>query len=220
MRVQARLFVRPPQAGQVKTRLEPALGPDGAAALYRRLLAYTCRELAAVPELGVVVDVAGAPEDPLLRAALPASAVAWPRVAQVSGDLGARMEAAAGAGLDAGDGVLLLGSDCPVLTAAHLRAAQAALTAAPVVLVPAEDGGYVLLGLARAARAALSALFRGVPWSTAVVADETRRRAATAGLAVHELAPLWDVDEPEDLDRLAALGWTLPPQEGPLRPAP
>jgi glycosyltransferase A (GT-A) superfamily protein (DUF2064 family) len=71
-----------------------------------------------------------------------------------------------------------------------------------VVIIPAEDGGYVLIGLQQPARV----LFENMPWGAATVMAETRRRAGDLGLALHELSPLWDVDVPADLERLRATG--------------
>ncbi len=90
---------------------------------------------------------------------------------------------------------------CPALTAEHLRTASDALRAgADVVVIPAEDGGYALIGM----RAPQPALFADMRWSTPGVMDETRRRLAQLGLTWREPVTLWDVDVPEDLERLRA----------------
>ena len=102
-------------------------------------------------------------------------------------------------------------ADCPALTADHLRAAADALRGgADVVVCPAEDGGYVLIGT----RKAEPALFSVMPWSTAEVMAETRRRLNALGLVWQELVTRWDVDGPADLDRLreSALGHLIPAQ--------
>ena len=111
---------------------------------------------------------------------------------QPEGDLGARMLAAF-----AGP-TLVIGSDCPALTPQHLRAASDALRDADVVLVPAEDGGYVLIG----ARAPHPNLFAGMTWGVDTVLAETRKRIAALGLNAIELGPLWDVDSEDDLARM------------------
>ena len=129
---------------------------------------------------------------------------------QGDGDLGQRMHralaralAAAPPGSDAAaPRVLLMGSDAPALKAPVLRAALQALDSADAVFVPALDGGYVLVGLRRAA----PMLFEGMAWSTPQVMQHTRERAAVAGLRVAELAPLPDIDEPADLVHVPA-GW-------------
>jgi uncharacterized protein len=97
----------------------------------------------------------------------------------------------------------VIGTDCPVLTAEHLRVAADTLRASnDAVLFPAEDGGYVLIG----AREPLPGLFDAMPWGTAEVAAETRRRLAQARRRWHEPLMLWDVDEPADLARLRETG--------------
>ena len=98
---------------------------------------------------------------------------------------------------------LLMGTDCPALTVGELHAAAAALTLGnDAAFVPAQDGGYVLIGL----RHAVASLFYGVPWGGDRVMAETRTRLIAAGMRWHELAPSWDVDRPEDVDRLRASG--------------
>ncbi len=93
---------------------------------------------------------------------------------------------------------LVTGSDCPAITPAHLQDAAHALGNADVVLIPAEDGGYVLVGT----RTPQPALFNDMTWSTDAVLPETRRRIAALDLRVVELPPLWDVDTESDLARL------------------
>jgi rSAM/selenodomain-associated transferase 1 len=121
---------------------------------------------------------------------------------QTGSDLGARMLAA----FDAQPRdmpLLLIGTDCPALTAEHLRVCAAALHAgSDAVFLPTEDGGYCLIGL----RAPQAGLFNAMPWSTERVMPETRRRLARRGLRWREPALLWDVDTPADLERLRGSG--------------
>jgi hypothetical protein len=96
----------------------------------------------------------------------------------------------------ANDGpTLVIGTDCPALTAEILRTAAEALDDAEVVLIPAEDGGYVLIG----ARAAHPELFTGIAWGTPTVLTRTRARIAALGLKSIELPALWDLDTEADL---------------------
>jgi len=98
---------------------------------------------------------------------------------------------------------VLIGSDCPALRPSDLRAAARALRdGADAVLVPAEDGGYPLLGLRRVSRQ----LFDGIPWGRATVLDRTRARLRRLGWRWKELRTLWDVDRPEDVARLRKAG--------------
>jgi len=96
--------------------------------------------------------------------------------------------------------VLAVGCDCPALTPQHLREASAALAAGhDAVLAPAEDGGYVLIGLARVH----SSLFERIRWGGPDVLEDTRARFGALGWRCRELDTLWDIDRPEDLERLA-----------------
>ncbi|HET6718813.1 MAG TPA: TIGR04282 family arsenosugar biosynthesis glycosyltransferase, partial [Rhodocyclaceae bacterium] len=117
---------------------------------------------------------------------------------QPDADLGQRMLHAARQSA-ASIGTLMVGTDCPLLEADDLRRAAGELEAgADLVLIPAEDGGYVLIALRRP----YAALFAGVDWSTPRVLAQTRQRALASGLRVVELAPHWDVDLPADYLRL------------------
>jgi hypothetical protein len=119
--------------------------------------------------------------------------------AQGRGDLGERMYRA----LRRHPGAVLIGADCPALRPADLRAAARALQAgADAVFSPAEDGGYGLIGLRRAARAA----FDGVDWGSARVMAQTRRNLRRLEWRWRELRTVWDVDRPEDVARLRRSG--------------
>jgi glycosyltransferase A (GT-A) superfamily protein (DUF2064 family) len=95
----------------------------------------------------------------------------------------------------------VIGTDCPAFTPEHLRAAAHALRDADVVLIPAEDGGYVLIG----ARGAHPQLFSGIAWGTPTVLTETRARIAALGLKSIELPALWDIDTEADLARFEVM---------------
>ena len=115
--------------------------------------------------------------------------------AQGSGNLGERMYRA----LRRHPGAVLIGSDCPALRPADLRAAAKALRAgADAVLSPAEDGGYALIGMRSASRAA----FQGVRWGSPQVLAQTRARLKRLRWKWKELRTVWDVDRPEDVARL------------------
>lgn len=122
--------------------------------------------------------------------------------AQSGGDLGARMHRSLAGALARTGAAVLIGADCPALRSADIRAAFSALRAgADVVLAPAEDGGYPLIGMRRAS----PALFEAMPWGSATVLDETRVRAAALGWSVAALRTVWDVDRPQDVARLRRL---------------
>ena len=187
------VLTKAPLPGLAKTRLVPALGAEGAAALQGQLIeravATACRA-----DIGPVTLWATPDERHPLFAAIQAR-LGVTLARQPDGDLGARMHAAVVA---ANGPALVIGTDCPALTEVHLRTAAEALRGHDAVLVPAEDGGYVLIGL----REPNEAVFSTIEWGVPGVMAETRRRLSSLSLSCSELGPLWDVDTPEDLARL------------------
>jgi rSAM/selenodomain-associated transferase 1 len=201
------VLAKAPLAGFAKTRLIPVLGPDGAAVLQARLIARAVATACAAA-IGPVT-LWGTPDHnhPAFRAVGEHLGIALAR--QGDGDLGARMLAAIEA---ANAPALVIGTDCPALTSDHLRAAADGLRGgSDAVVIPAEDGGYVLIGM----RAPERALFSGMHWSTPGVMDETRRRLRARGLRWQEPVTLWDLDLPEDLERLREIGLSdlIPPRQ-------
>jgi rSAM/selenodomain-associated transferase 1 len=196
-RVELIVLAKAPVAGLAKTRLIPALGAAGAAQLAERLLAHA---VAAGMAAGFdAVELCGSPDAGHPAFARLAARHAGLRLAaQGEGDLGARMHCALARRVAAGAHVLLIGSDAPALDAAMLRAAAQALARHDAVFVPAHDGGYALVGLARLA----PMLFTDMAWSTPRVMAETRERARATGLRWAELPPVADIDEPADLVHL------------------
>lgn len=186
-------FAREPVPGQVKTRLQPVLDAAGACELHIALLTHTARQLAAVAHCERELWVAGDPGHPAL---LHAASLGRAGVRRQRGtDLGERMHHALDTALADAQRVVLVGSDCPGLDAAYVEAAFAALATADVVLGPALDGGYVLIGVRRVD----ARLFRAVPWGTGAVLAETLTRVDALGWQVALLEPRRDIDRPEDL---------------------
>ena len=195
------IFARAPRPGAVKTRLIPLLGAEGAAALHAQLVRRTLETARAASFRRI--ELHGAPniDDPFFGFCAKHFAVAL--AAQAGGDLGARMLAAFVSAFAAHPRALLLGSDCPALTARHLLQADRALRdGADAVFVPCEDGGYALIGLRRVD----ARLFDGIAWGGATVMAETRKRLERLGWTWHEFETLWDVDRPEDYARLMKSG--------------
>jgi hypothetical protein len=187
------ILAKAPVAGLAKTRLIPSIGAHAAAVLQERLTERTVATALAATIGPVTLWCAPDPSHPSFRELCLHRPVTLNR--QPEGDLGARMLAA----MAVERATLVIGSDCPAFTAAHLRAAAHALhDGGDVVLIPAEDGGYVLIGT----RAPHPGLFAGMTWGTASVLAETRARIAALRLKSIELAPLWDVDTEPDLARL------------------
>jgi rSAM/selenodomain-associated transferase 1 len=190
------IFAKAPLPGFAKTRLIPALGAQGAAALARRMLAHALNEASAARVGPVELCVTPSAADPAWQTLAVADAVQ--RSDQGEGDLGQRLARAAQRVIDGGEAVLLIGTDCPQLTAARLRQAAATLQRSDATLFPTADGGYVLLGLNRFA----PSLFADIAWSTGSVAFETLCRLQQLGWSVHSHAMLHDIDEPADLQWL------------------
>ena len=194
------VMAKAPAPGLAKTRLIPALGPEGAAGLAARLLDHALRQATAA---GIgPVELCCAPD------AKHAAFARWrdrrdlELTDQGPGDLGARMHGAIDRRLRGTGSALLMGADAPAIEAPMLRQAAAALQTCDAVFVPALDGGYALVGLRRAA----PSLFEDMPWSTSAVMSLTRRRLAEAPLTWIELTPVPDIDTPDDLQHLPA-GW-------------
>jgi rSAM/selenodomain-associated transferase 1 len=192
------VLAKAPIAGFAKTRLIPVLGARGAAVLQERLVEHAVETACAAAIGPVTLWTTPDESHPVFQSIGVRLGITLAR--QADGDLGARMLAAITA---ANTCVLLIGSDCPALTLDHLRAAADVLRhRAPAVVIPAEDGGYALIGL----RTSEPALFSDMPWSTPLVMNETRRRLRTLGLMWHEPVTLWDVDLPQDLERMRGIG--------------
>jgi rSAM/selenodomain-associated transferase 1 len=208
------VFAKAPVAGLAKTRLIPALGATGAARLAALMLKHAV-EQALVSEVGTVeVCVTPAPEDPLWSGLLPQHP-ALRMSGQGHGDLGERMARAAQRALDGGHSVLLMGTDCPDLSAERIREAVGSLLISDAALVPAFDGGYVLLALNRFD----ASLFRDIAWSTSSVAEVTRSRIDLLDWSLTILSTLHDIDESDDL-RWLPEGWLTAIQEYLHEPTP
>ena len=191
------IFAKAPQAGLAKTRLISALGAAGAANLARLMLAHTLEEALTAGAQTVELCMSPAAGDPAwLGVTLPG---ALELSDQGDGDLGARMDRAMNRALARQAGpVLLMGSDCPALSAGHISGAARQLAQHDAVLVPAADGGYVLIGL----NAPCPELFTQMAWSTPTVAAETLHRLAALGMRVWLGPTLHDIDEAADLVHL------------------
>lgn len=182
------IFAKWPEAGKTKTRLIPAIGAEGAVAVYRKLLMHTV-EQARASGLRVELRISGASPQRFREWLGDGFAI----VDQGEGDLGARMarvEAPA----------LLIGSDAPEVTPELLQQAARALEDAPVVIGPADDGGYWLIGF----REPAPFLFEQMEWSVDSVLPETLRRLAERGIEPAMLPVLTDIDTGEDLAKFPA----------------
>ena len=203
------LFTRAARLGQVKKRLAVDTGKQVALLTHRFLVDKTLRALEgyAGAELQVWVDDLCNlhSEDPLCSRQLRL-------IAQKGESLGERMENAIRRNLKNGKIPIVIGSDCPSMNAVYIQAAKAALQSDfDVVIGPAEDGGYVLIGM----KQIHTSLFEEIDWGTENVLVQTLAAAKKLDLRVHVLEVLWDVDRVEDLHKLSALN--LPHYPGALR---
>lgn len=193
------LFAKAPVAGAVKTRLIPLLGAESAAQLHRRLVVRALQVLVEA-EVGPV-EVCCAPDTAHVFFAECRHRFGVSLTQQCEGDLGERMRHALERALLAAPRALIVGADCPSITVADVRTAAARLANHDAALVPAGDGGYVLIGACRTH----PAMFDGIDWGSATVLAAQRDRFRTLGWRWHEGATRWDVDRPEDLAQLAEL---------------
>ncbi len=196
------LFLKAPRPGQVKTRLAVALGLEGAAHAHRQLVETLVHRLTEIPalELRFAPDDAVAEIQPWLRPG-------WTTAPQGPGDLGQRLTSAFAAAFATGaERVVIIGSDCPDVSVCDIEFAWSALHTNDVVLGPATDGGYWLIGLRRPA----PELFTAMPWSTAQVFAETCARRARHRLRLQLLRELTDIDEPADWQAFTTRQTTAP----------
>jgi rSAM/selenodomain-associated transferase 1 len=194
--VRTLVFAKAPRAGLAKTRLIPALGAEGAAALARRMFDHMLASACAAGIGPVELCATPALDDPAWDGVVIPAGIA--RSAQGEGNLGERLARHAQRVLGGGEALLLVGTDCIELDEARLRAAAQALERHDCVLHPTLDGGYALLGLTRYH----DSLFTDIAWSTASVASTTMERIERLGWSLHRAALLHDIDEPADLHHL------------------
>jgi rSAM/selenodomain-associated transferase 1 len=190
------VFAKAPVPGEAKTRLIPRLGAWGAARLHLRLTLHALRTACAA-DCGPVQLHLSRTHSLFRRARL-----------QRGRDLGERMQHA----FRRAGKAILIGTDCPMLTARDLRRAARWLSGGyDAVLAPAEDGGYALIGLSKP----IPRLFQGIDWGSERVYAETVKKLA--GYRWRALPPVWDLDRPEDLDRVRSLRFPLASRQGARR---
>ena len=193
-------FAKAPVSGKVKTRLIPAIGAEAANELHQRLILHTLGNLTAQADTEVELWVSQSPELPFFQNLTQRYGVTLRQ--QQGQSLGDKMADAIEQTLLDVDAVIVVGSDCPAVDSDYLEQALTALAAGnDIVVGPAEDGGYVLIGLRRFN----PRLMQDIDWGTDLVLQQTRERIAELGWAGHELPVLWDVDRPEDLQRFKRL---------------
>jgi len=194
------VFAREPVLGHVKTRLFPAIGKARALQLHCAMIRRVTQMVTASELAPLRLSVSSNIHHEVFLSCCNKSNISL----QASGDLGAKMAQAAAMSLarPGVKSVLLIGADCPVIDAAYLELALSNLDAGgDVVVGPARDGGYVLLGLSTM----VPPLFADIPWGTDQVSSRTIDRLRTNHITYSLLDTLWDVDRPDDLALLSSL---------------
>lgn len=196
------VFCKAPVAGSVKTRLMPQLTAEQASEVHQQLTWRTLRLVSSANLCPVQLWCTPSTGHPFFAKVAEAYPLAL--LTQPSGDLGQRMDAALAVGIKQFGHTLLIGCDCPSLTRDDLAAALVALTGNhDVVLAPAEDGGYSLIGL----KQSRPELFTEINWGSSEVLAKTRLKINALELLCHELKIQWDVDTYADYLRfLEAVG--------------
>ncbi|MFT5321307.1 MAG: rSAM/selenodomain-associated transferase 1 [Pseudohongiellaceae bacterium] len=194
------LFVKEPVAGRVKTRLEPALGIDGALNFYQALLKRQISLVNKIPNVNAQLWVDGDCKHPVFNA------FSGSVYSQQGADIGERMSFALEQALSAHGCAVLIGCDCPELTVEYLDKAFMLLEKNnDAVFGPVIDGGYILIGL----RKHNSEIFQHIEWGSARVMEQSRTRLRENKLSWEELTLLHDIDEPADLVYLKASDLSL-----------
>ncbi len=196
------VFAKAPIPGKVKTRLLPYMSAQTSALLHEKLVLH-CLKTAVESGVGHV-ELWCSPSTGYNFFTQCEKMFPIKLYSQVEGNLGERMAHAFKEALKRTPLVLLMGTDCPALSHHDLKEAKETLNRGiPVVISPAEDGGYVLIGL----REYEERLFEGISWGTESVLEETRERIKILGWRWRELPRRWDVDRPEDVERLRMEGF-------------
>ena len=184
------IFQKNEVLGKVKTRLAAGVGEEQALEIYRQLLAKTYHALSDVSVSITTYFSEFIPDNPIHSAEN--------KLVQLGQDLGERMKNAFAENFESGmEKVVLIGTDCPSLEGIHLSQAFEALDQSDLVLGPARDGGYYMIGMKRRA----DFLFEGITWSTELVLSQTLALAAEQGLQTSLLPVLEDIDTLEDWER-------------------
>lgn len=195
-------FARAPVPGRVKTRMLSELSAEAACELHRELVLWTCGQLLQSHLGQVQLGVAGDSTDDLfLRCRKMGAAAVFE---QQGVDLGERMLSALQDALQTSPRAILVGSDCPAISPAYLQQAMRALDTSDVVIGPADDGGFVLIGVT----ALHAAMFSGVVWGSAQVYAATTANLKALDMSWQALPALPDIDRPEDLRHWDAVRFT------------
>lgn len=186
-------FAKLPELGKVKTRLASKLGNNGCLELHKKLVGYVNQTLLTGPVFHMLAFNKLEDSDWLKL-----YATHTPVMLQQGDGLGARMKHAITWGLTRANKVIIVGSDCPVLSHGDIEQVVTSLERHDHCFIPAEDGGYVLI----AATEVFDPIFQNMPWGTDKVLKITQQKLIAGNKQVEYLSSLWDVDRPEDYERL------------------
>lgn len=197
------LMLKAPVSGQVKTRLAADIGDEAALRIYRAMVERIARTVLGAgggdwqPVVAFTPDSAG---DDIRRWLAPMVREGTLYLPQGAGDLGARLTSVFERCFDAGaSAVLAIGADCIDIAPGEIRSCIDSLSASNLVVGPAEDGGYWIVGM----RGRHFGIFENMPWSSPELIGATRRRAGELRLELAEAPTKSDIDTRRDLDRLA-----------------
>jgi len=193
------IFAKAPVSGEVNTRLIPHIGVVAATQLQQELIELRMQQFGDTADFDVDLSCAPDGSHPLFQQCAEEYDVSLTQ--QRGADLGERMSNAFKDAFDVYTKVLLIGTDAPAVEMHTIKLALEALDDYEVVLQPAEDGGYVLIGMQRY----LPVVFHSVAWGSERVLKQTRANIVAAGLRWHELTTGWDIDTAEDLERFRSL---------------
>ena len=195
------ILAKAPVPGMAKTRLIPALGANGAARAQRQFIGQALHAAHQAKLGSITLWCAPNPQHRRFRALQKHFEITC--LAQPEGDLGERMRRCAEHHFEQADAapLLIIGTDCPVLSPGRLQEAARSLLDHDACMIPAEDGGYVLLGLKKMN----NEVFSNIAWSTSRVFQQTQERLRESGATLAILPTLWDIDEPQDWQRWQAM---------------
>ncbi|MFL0799130.1 MAG: TIGR04282 family arsenosugar biosynthesis glycosyltransferase [Agarilytica sp.] len=192
-------FLKSPEHDAVKTRLYPVLSETEARALHKNLASHVTENLRTA--IGITPEIWSSCGGPFAQSL--SESIQSAHHIQCLGDLGQRLTYAMRACLSRSKAVIFIGSDCPFINAQYITSAVEQLVHHDAVIGPANDGGYVLLGMRRV----LPQLFTGVTWGSEHVFSQTLQCMRSQGMSYHVLTCLPDIDRPEDLSLLQRPGY-------------
>ena len=197
------IFAREPVSGKVKSRLTGALNDAERLDLYKRMLVHSSIVIGRIGNASAYLYSTPDKQHPFLKVL--SKRFDFHQQVQANGDLGYKMTMALEDVLEHSDKAILIGSDCPFITSDYLASAITQLRNDPVVIGPATDGGFVMIGTTD--HRLMEPLFQNIEWGNSEVLDKLLENAKRQGTSIHLMQPLNDIDRPEDLALLDDFTW-------------